>query len=110
VVSQLSKIEIVQQPAQNELPPPVALRDRDITPVRGPGMRGLREVPNAPSIAPGRITAPAAATAGAGGGSAMAAVAVSPEEAAAWAKSTPRNAPCPCGSGKKYKHCHGQLA
>ncbi|MCC6737387.1 MAG: preprotein translocase subunit SecA [Bauldia sp.] len=112
VVSQLAKIEIVQQPAQNELPPPVALRDRDITPVRGPGpgMRGLREVPNAPSIAPGRVaTAPAAAAAGAaGGGSAMTATAVSPEEAAAWAK-TPRNAPCPCGSGKKYKHCHGQL-
>jgi len=109
VVSQLSKIEIVQQPAQNELPPPVALRDRDITPVRGPGMRGLREVPNAPSIAPGRLTAPATASAGGGAGSAMTATAVSPEEAAAWAKTTPRNAPCPCGSGKKYKHCHGQL-
>ncbi len=108
VVSQLSKIEIVQQPAQNELPPPVALRDRDITPIRGPGMRGLREVPNAPSIAPGRLTGPAPAAAGAGG-SAMTAIAVSPEEAAAWAKTTPRNAPCPCGSGKKYKHCHGQL-
>ncbi|MCW5713497.1 MAG: preprotein translocase subunit SecA [Bauldia sp.] len=109
VVSQLSKIEIVQQPAQSELPPPVALRDRDITPIRGPGMRGLREVPNAPSIAPGRLTAAAPAAAGGGGGAAMTATAVSPEEAAAWAKTTPRNAPCPCGSGKKYKHCHGQL-
>jgi preprotein translocase subunit SecA len=110
VVSQLAKIEIIQQPAQSELPPPVALRDRDITPVRGPGTRGLREVPNAPSIAPGRVTAaPAPAAAGAGGSAAMTATAVSPEEAAAWAR-TPRNAPCPCGSGKKYKHCHGQLS
>ncbi|MGD9739125.1 MAG: preprotein translocase subunit SecA [Bauldia sp.] len=105
VTTQLSRIELVQQP-QTQLPPDGNVRQ--IQTIHADPNTGENEVPNAPSIAPGRPTGALPFSAAAFGAGASQAAGFDPNDTATWSK-TPRNAPCPCGSGKKFKHCHGQL-
>jgi preprotein translocase subunit SecA len=90
VTAQMMRVEIVQQPPQEEQQLPY-MEAHKIDPHTGEDEIGAdaRLVP---------------AMAGNGGAPAR-----DPGNPASWGK-VGRNENCPCGSGKKYKHCHGRYA
>ncbi len=92
VTAQLMRVEIVQQPPEEEQQPNLPYMEaHHIDPATGED-----SFANA-SLAP--------ALAGNGNGTSRA---VNPNDPTTWGK-VGRNDPCPCGSGKKYKHCHGRF-
>jgi preprotein translocase subunit SecA len=82
VTSNMSRVEIVQEPQQQELPP---MQAHHID-----GSTGEDEFSAVQSL---MATAPDERD---------------PNQPSTWGY-VGRNEPCPCGSGKKYKHCHGAL-
>ncbi len=82
VTSNMSRVEIVQEPQPQELPP---MQAHHID-----GSTGEDEFSAAQTL---MATAPDERD---------------PNQPATWGY-VGRNEPCPCGSGKKYKHCHGAL-
>jgi preprotein translocase subunit SecA len=98
VTAQLMRVEIVQQPPeeqQQSLPP---MQASHIDPATGEDEMALA-MAGAETLARAGISA---------GGAAAAAVNRDPNNPASWGK-VGRNENCPCGSGKKYKHCHGKF-
>ncbi|MEJ0074206.1 MAG: preprotein translocase subunit SecA [Alphaproteobacteria bacterium] len=91
VTAQLMRVEIVQQPSEQEQQNLPYMEAHHIDPNTGEDDFATA------SLAP--------ALAGNGNGTARA---VNPNDPATWGK-VGRNDPCPCGSGKKYKHCHGRF-
>ncbi|WP_271025349.1 preprotein translocase subunit SecA [Rhizobium sp. RCAM05973] len=82
VTAQLSRVELVQQPAEPQTPP---MQARHIDATTG-------EDEFAPfSLAGESLVSPESRD---------------PQNPATWGR-VGRNEACPCGSGKKYKHCHG---
>ncbi|NKJ38136.1 preprotein translocase subunit SecA [Rhizobium sp. SG570] len=82
VTAQLSRVELVQQPAEPQTPP---MQARHIDATTG-------EDEFAPfSLASESFVSPESRD---------------PQNPATWGR-VGRNEACPCGSGKKYKHCHG---
>ncbi len=82
VTSNMSRVEIVQEPQPQELPP---MQAHHID-----GSTGEDEFSAVQSL---MATAPDERD---------------PNQPSTWGY-VGRNEPCPCGSGKKYKHCHGAL-
>ncbi len=91
VTSQLMRVEIVQQPQQEEQQLPY-MEAHKIDPLTGEDEFGAQA----------RLV-PAMA------GNGEPAAARDPQNPSSWGK-VGRNENCPCGSGKKYKHCHGRYA
>ena len=82
VTSNMSRVEIVQEPQPQELPPMQAHHIDGST-----GEDEFSAVQTLMATAPDERD---------------------PNQPATWGY-VGRNEPCPCGSGKKYKHCHGAL-
>jgi preprotein translocase subunit SecA len=94
VTAQLMRVEIVQQPPEQETSQLPYMEAHHLNPNTGED-----EFATAPAL-----TATAVAAA------ADTAVAErNPKDPTTWGK-VGRNEVCPCGSGKKYKHCHGRYA
>jgi preprotein translocase subunit SecA len=91
VTAQLMRVEIVQQPPEDEQQNLPYMEAHHIDPATGED-----SFANA-SLAP--------ALAGNGNGTSRS---VNPNDPTTWGK-VGRNDQCPCGSGKKYKHCHGRF-
>jgi preprotein translocase subunit SecA len=91
VTSQLMRVEIVQQPAQE--PPPLPYMEAH----KVDATTGEDEL------------AFADATVSYGAATATAPASRDRNDPSSWGK-VGRNEPCPCGSGKKFKHCHGKYA
>jgi preprotein translocase subunit SecA len=110
VTAQLMRVEIVQQPPEEqspEGPPPQAGAPRGSRP--SPDLPYMEAHHVDPATGEDEMTpalAPALVGAGNGNG---AQAARDPKNPASWGK-VGRNEPCPCGSGKKFKHCHGKFA
>jgi len=95
VTSQLMRVEIVQQPAEEQgmsLPP---MQAHHFDPNTGEDEMALAQA-GAETLARAGITPRPAADR-------------NPNDPTSWGK-VGRNEACPCGSGKKYKHCHGRYA
>jgi len=96
VTSQLMRVEIVQQPPEDQqmpsLPP---MQAHHLDPVTGEDELALAQA-GAETLARAGITP-------------RPAVDRNPNDPTSWGK-VGRNEVCPCGSGKKYKHCHGRYA
>ncbi len=82
VTAQLSRVELVQQPAERETPP---MQARHIDATTGEDEFSPFTLANESAVAPENRD---------------------PRNPATWGR-VGRNEACPCGSGKKYKHCHG---
>ena len=82
VTAQLSRVELVQQPAEPETPP---MQARHIDATTGEDEFSPFALANESAVAPENRD---------------------PRNPATWGR-VGRNEACPCGSGKKYKHCHG---
>jgi preprotein translocase subunit SecA len=96
VTAQLMRVEIVQQPPQEEPEQLPYMEAHKVDPQTGEDEMALAGAPLA------------AALAGNGnGGSMRQPAARNPKDPTTWGK-VGRNEPCPCGSGKKFKHCHGK--
>src|SRR3954465_5101762 len=93
VTAQLMRVEIVQQPPEEEQQNLPYMEAHHIDPNTGEDDFASASL------------APAFAGNGNGNGTARA---VNPQDPTTWGK-VGRNDPCPCGSGKKYKHCHGRF-
>jgi len=97
VSGQLMRVEITQQPPEEETEQLPFMEAHKVDPLTGDDEMAL-----AAALAP--------ALAGNGhGAQAGARAARNPKDPTSWGK-VGRNEPCPCGSGKKYKHCHGKYA
>jgi preprotein translocase subunit SecA len=96
VTSQLMRVEIVQQPQEQEVPSLPPMQAHHIDPTTGEDELALAEA-GAETLARAGITPRPGA------------VQRNPNDPATWGK-VGRNEACPCGSGKKYKHCHGRYA
>ncbi len=95
VTAQLMRVEIVQQPQEEQAPALPPMQASHVDPSTGEDELALAAA-GAETLARAGITAaPAAAR--------------NPRDPSSWGK-VGRNEPCPCGSGKKYKHCHGRYA
>ncbi|MEJ2434794.1 MAG: SEC-C metal-binding domain-containing protein, partial [Pseudolabrys sp.] len=100
VTAQLMRVEIVQQPEEEEAAQLPYMEAHKVDPLTGEDELALADAPLA------------AALAGANGGAAPgrgAPAERNPQDPTTWGK-VGRNEPCPCGSGKKFKHCHGKYA
>lgn len=89
VTAQLMRVEVVQQPPQDQQLP--YMEAHKIDPSTGEDEMAMAEVTvesGAPRVAPETRKA---------------------NDPTTWGK-VGRNEACPCGSGKKYKHCHGRYA
>ena len=95
VTAQLMRVEIVQQPPEEQEQLLPAMQTHKVDPSTGEDEMAL--------------AAPMTAAAVAGAGAATALAERNPKDPATWGK-VGRNEACPCGSGKKYKHCHGRFA
>jgi preprotein translocase subunit SecA len=95
VTAQLMRVEIVQQPPEDEVSQLPFMEAHHVDPVTGED-----ELAFAGALAATAVTA--------GNGHAAQAER-NPSDPTSWGK-VGRNEPCPCGSGKKYKHCHGKYA
>ncbi len=95
VTSQLMRVEIVQQPQEQELPALPPMQAHHFDPNTGEDELALAAA-GAETLARAGITSRPAAER-------------NPGDQSTWGK-VGRNEPCPCGSGKKYKHCHGRYA
>ncbi|MBB3456553.1 preprotein translocase subunit SecA [Rhizobium sp. BK313] len=82
VTGQLSRVELVQQPAE---PQPLPMQARHIDATTGEDEFAPLSLVNETVVAPENRD---------------------PQNPATWGR-IGRNETCPCGSGKKYKHCHG---
>ncbi|GES47339.1 protein translocase subunit SecA [Rhizobium dioscoreae] len=82
VTAQLSRVELVQQPAEPETPP---MQARHIDATTGEDEFSPFTLASESAVAPENRD---------------------PRNPATWGR-VGRNEACPCGSGKKYKHCHG---
>ncbi|OJY74139.1 MULTISPECIES: preprotein translocase subunit SecA [unclassified Rhizobium] len=82
VTAQLSRVELVQQPAEPETPP---MQARHIDATTGEDEFAPLAIANESFVSPENRD---------------------PRNPATWGR-IGRNEACPCGSGKKYKHCHG---
>jgi preprotein translocase subunit SecA len=94
VTAQLMRVEIVQQPPQEETSQLPYMEAHHLNPNTGED-----DLAMAPAL-----TASAVAAEGE-----MAVAERNPKDPTTWGK-VGRNEVCPCGSGKKYKHCHGKYA
>jgi preprotein translocase subunit SecA len=94
VTAQLMRVEIVQQPPEQEASQLPYMEAHHLNPNTGED-----ELVTAPAL-----TATAVAAAGD-----TAVAERNPKDPTSWGK-VGRNEVCPCGSGKKYKHCHGRYA
>ena len=94
VTAQLMRVEVVQQPTEEQPQPLPFMETHKVDPATGEDEMALAEAP---------MTASAVA-----GDDATAVVDRNPNDPATWGK-VGRNEVCPCGSGKKYKHCHGRF-
>jgi preprotein translocase subunit SecA len=92
VTAQLMRVEIVQQPEQEQPALPV-MHAQKIDPDTGEDEMALAEA-GALTLARHGITSRPAAERNS-------------NDPTTWGK-VGRNETCPCGSGKKYKHCHGR--
>jgi preprotein translocase subunit SecA len=90
VTSQLMRVEIMQQPPEEQQLP--YMEAHKIDPQTGEDEVGA-EARLVPAMA----------------GNSAPSVARDPQNPSSWGK-VGRNENCPCGSGKKYKHCHGRYA
>ena len=92
VTAQLMRVEIVQQPPEQEQQNLPYMEAHQIDPTTGEDefAERLARARASPATATGR-RAPSIRTI-----------------PTTWGK-VGRNDPCPCGSGKKYKHCHGRF-
>ncbi len=91
VTAQMMRVEVVQQPPEDETPQLPYMEAHKVDPTTGED-----EMAWSPS--------PVLA-----GGDAETVVERNPKDPTTWGK-VGRNEVCPCGSGKKYKHCHGRFA
>jgi len=91
VTSQLMRVELVRQAAEEPLPQAPAAEGHHVDATTGEDDFGDTAT---------LVRADAAA---------VPAERRDPQNPASWGK-VGRNEPCPCGSGKKYKHCHGTFA
>jgi preprotein translocase subunit SecA len=91
VTAQLMRVEVVQQPQEEESQLPY-MEAHKVNPITGED----------------EVLLPEPAFASAGALAAEPAVARNPKDPSSWGK-VGRNEPCPCGSGKKFKHCHGKF-
>ncbi len=82
VTAQLSRVELVQQPAEPETPP---MQARHIDATTGEDEFAPFALASESFVPPENRD---------------------PQNPATWGR-VGRNEACPCGSGKKYKHCHG---
>ncbi len=82
VTAQLSRVELVQQPAEPQTPP---MQARHIDATTGEDEFSPLTLASENFISPENRD---------------------PQNPATWGR-VGRNEACPCGSGKKYKHCHG---
>jgi preprotein translocase subunit SecA len=90
VTAQLMRVEIMQQPPEQQAPNLPYMEASHADPLTGENELAL------------------AGPYGGDDGTARQAVARNPSDPATWGK-VGRNEVCPCGSGKKYKHCHGRF-
>jgi preprotein translocase subunit SecA len=93
VTAQLMRVEIVQQPSEQEQQNLPYMEAHKVDPTTGEDEFAYADAPLAPAFA------------GNGNGTARD---VNPNDPTTWGK-VGRNEACPCGSGKKYKHCHGRF-
>jgi preprotein translocase subunit SecA len=91
VTGQLMRVEIVQQPPDEQQSLPY-MEAHKVDPSTGEDEMSFASASLAPAFA--------------GNGTAVADR--DPNDPTSWGK-VGRNDPCPCGSGKKYKHCHGRF-
>ena len=94
VTAQLMRVEIVQQPPDEQRAGAAAHGGPHVDPSTGEDELALAEA-GAQTLARAGITPQPAAER-------------NPNDPSSWGK-VGRNEDCPCGSGKKYKHCHGRL-
>jgi preprotein translocase subunit SecA len=94
VTAQLMRVEIVQQPPEDQAQQLPFMEAHHVDPNSGEDEMAATPATLAPAFA------------GDGGD---VAVARNPKDPTTWGK-VGRNEVCPCGSGKKYKHCHGKFA
>ncbi len=94
VTGQLMRVEIMQQPPEDETTELPFMEAHHVDPTTGEDELALA----------GAMTATAVA-----GVAPSAQVERNPNDPTSWGK-VGRNEPCPCGSGKKFKHCHGRYA
>jgi len=92
VTAQLMRVEIVQQPPQEETSQLPYMEAHHLNPNTGEDELAMAPALTASAIAAEGDTAVAERN---------------PKDPTTWGK-VGRNEACPCGSGKKYKHCHGK--
>ena len=95
VTSQLMRVEIVQQPQDDQVPSLPPMQAHHFDPNTGEDELALAQA-GAETLARAGITS-------------RPAVDRNPNDQSTWGK-VGRNEACPCGSGKKFKHCHGRYA
>ena len=95
VTSQLMRVEIVQQPQEDQVPSLPPMQAHHFDPNTGEDELALAQA-GAETLARAGITP-------------RAVVDRNPNDQSSWGK-VGRNEACPCGSGKKFKHCHGRYA
>jgi preprotein translocase subunit SecA len=94
VTAQLMRVEIVQQPPEDEQDLPY-MEAHKVDPATGEDEMSFADAPLAPALI-------------GNGNGASRAEQRNPNDPTTWGK-VGRNEVCPCGSGKKYKHCHGRF-
>jgi preprotein translocase subunit SecA len=93
VTAQLMRVEILQNPPQDEEANLPYMEAHKLDPLTGEDQMAVPEVSLAPALPNGNGFERVAAR--------------DPNNPASWGK-VGRNELCPCGSGKKFKHCHGR--
>ena len=94
VTGQLMRVEVVQQPPEDQAQQLPYMEAHKIDPFTGEDEMAYADATLSPAMA--------------GGNGAQRAIDRDPNNPATWGK-VGRNEVCPCGSGKKYKHCHGRF-
>jgi preprotein translocase subunit SecA len=113
VTAQLMRVEIMPQPAEQQMMPLPAMEAHKIDPTTGEDEMALA-MAGAETLARHGIGGSAVGSAGGGAAAAarnapVPAAERNPQDPTSWGK-VGRNEACPCGSGKKFKHCHGRYA
>src|SRR5947207_6191131 len=93
VTAQLMRVEIVQQPPEEEQQNLPYMEAHKVDPATGEDEFSYADATLAPALV------------GNGNGTSQER---NPKDPTTWGK-VGRNEMCPCGSGKKYKHCHGRF-
>ena len=105
VTSQMMRVELVQQAAQEEVSAPADLQTSHPAHLADDSLDSRNY---GQSISPPQKAMGKPATNPVGSNPIGSNPVGSPAQSQNWGK-VGRNQPCPCGSGKKYKHCHGKL-